>query len=133
MGFLRKIVIQIPKGHRNLCSLITGSLHQLYIGGVFTILQQIADTLGGFLPGYDLSGRCKTGSLSSGKMNTLLIKPCADLMTVQLKAIAATIEFRQTLCNLLRGFSFHIFQRHHHSEIRFIAANSEHLVDLIFR
>ena len=124
---------KIPKRFRNLCSFITRSLHQLYIGCVLAILQQLADTLGGFLPGYDLSGRCKTGSLSSGKMNTLLIKPCADLFTVQLKTIASTVEFRQTLCNLLRGFSSHIFQRHHHSEISFISANSEHLVDLIFR
>ena len=126
-------MIQIPKRFCDLCSLITGSLHQLHIGGILAILQQFTDTLGGFLPGYDLSGRCKTGSLSSGKMNTLLIKPCADLMTIQFKAIAATIEFRQTLCNLLCGFSFHIFQCHHHSEISFISANSEHLVDLIFR
>ena len=38
-GIIRKIMIQIPKRFCDLCSLITRSLHQLYIGGILAILQ----------------------------------------------------------------------------------------------
>ena len=64
-------------------------------------------------------------------MDTLLIEPHADLGTIQLEAIAALIQLRQSLGNLLGGLALHIFQRHHHSEIGFIAASDEHLIDLV--
>src|SRR5699024_4255838 len=101
--------------------------------GVLSILQQLTNTFGGFLPGYDLSERSKTGGLSSGKVNTLFVKPHADLITIKHKSIAATIEFWQSLGNLLGGFSSHIFQSHYHSQIGFIAAQYKHPIDLIFR
>ena len=124
-------MVKIPERFCNLCSFVAGSFFQFHIGGILTAVQKLSDTLSCFLPGYHLPERSKTGSFSSGKMNTLVVEPHADLNPIQFEPIATTVKFRQTLCNLLGGFSLHIFQRHRHSEIGFVTASDKHLVNFV--
>ena len=130
-GFLAEIVVQIPEFFCKEGPFIAWSLSQFHIGGKPAVLQKLSDALGSSLPGQDLPGRSKPGGFSSGNVNTLLIKPHADFSAIQFEAIAAVIQFRQTLRNLLSGPAFHIFQRHHHPKMGVISAQDEYPIDLL--
>ena len=71
-GFLAEIVIQFPESFRKEGAFIARCLSQLHIGGKLAVLQKLADTLGGTLPGNDLGGlvvatapRCAGGGWTS--------------------------------------------------------------------
>ena len=63
-GFLAEIVVQIPELFREEGAFIARSLSQLHIGGKLAVLQKLADTLSGTLPGNDLGGLIVTGSFA---------------------------------------------------------------------
>lgn len=128
-----KVTVQIPQTFSQLLSLIAQSFHKLYIGGIFAIFQKLTDTLGGFLPGHDLLRWSKTSGLAFGKVNTLVIKPCSNVCSVQTETITSTVDFFQSLGDFLSGFTLGILQSNHHSVIVRVTAKNKEVVNLLLR
>ena len=125
-GFLTEIVIQMPKFFRKERAFIASSFGQLHIGGKLALLQKLADTLGGALPGNDLGGLVITGRLPVGKMDAVLGIPCGDAAD----PVAAVIERFQYLGNF--GGGFLLFKGRNHTlplSVR-VAAQPQHMVNI---
>ena len=126
-GFIAEIVVQMPKFFRKEGTFIARCLGQLHIGGKISVLQKLADALGGALPGNDLGGLVVTGCFAVGKMDTVLGIPCGDAAD----PVAAVIERFQYLGNL--SGSFLLFKGCNHTlplAVR-VAAQPQHMVDVI--
>ena len=99
-GFIAEIVVQMPKFFRKEGAFIARCLGQLHIGGKISVLQKLADTLGGALPGNDLGGLVVTGCFAVGKMDAVLGIPCGDAAD----PVAAVIQIFQNVCDFGGGF-----------------------------
>ena len=125
-GFLAEIVVQIPELFRKEGAFIACRLGQLHIGGKLAILQKLADTLGGALPGNDLGGLVVTGCFAVGKMDAVLGIPCGDAAD----PVAAVIQIFQNVCEF--GGGFLLFKGCNHTlplAVR-VAAQPQHVVDV---
>ena len=98
-GFLAEIVIQFPESFRKEGAFIARCLSQLHIGGKLAVLQKLADTLGGTLPGNNLGGLVVTGCFAVGQMDSILGIPCSDAVD----PIAAMVQIFQGVCDLGGG------------------------------
>lgn len=125
-GFLAEIVVQIPELFRKEGAFIACRLGQLHLGGKLAILQKLADTLGGALPGNDLGGLVVTGCFAVGKMDAVLGIPCGDAAD----PVAAVIERFQYLGNFGGGFLL-LKGRHNALPLTVcVAAQPQHMVNI---
>jgi len=125
-GFLAEIVVQIPELFREEGAFIARSLSQLHIGGKLAVLQKLADTLSGTLPGNDLGGLIVTGSFAVGKMDSILGIPCSDAAN----PVAAMIQIFQGVCDLGGGLLFLKGRDNALSLAIGVAAQPQHMVDV---
>ena len=125
-GFIAEIVVQMPKFFRKEGAFIACRFGQLHIGGKISVLQKLADTLGGALPGNDLGGLVVTGCFAVGKMDAVLGIPCGDAAD----PVTAVIESFQYLGNLSGGFLLFKGCNHALSLAVCIAAQTQHMVNI---
>ena len=125
-GFLAEIVVQIPELFREEGAFIARSLSQLHIGGKLAVLQKLADTLSGTLPGNDLGGLVVTGSFAVGKMDSILGIPCSDAAN----PVAAMVQGFQGVCDLGGGLLLLKGRDNALSLAIGVAAQPQHMVDV---
>ena len=125
-GFLAEIVVQIPELFREEGAFIARSLSQLHIGGKLAVLQKLADTLSGTLPGNDLGGLIVTGSFAVGKMDSILGIPCSDAAN----PVAAMVQGFQGVCDLGGGLLLLKGRDNALSLAIGVAAQPQHMVDV---
>jgi len=83
-GFIAQIPTDIPQLMRKLGTLVKLRFGKLHIGGVFTLVHKLTDTLGGILPGNDLCGLGISRRSAFGKVNAVLGIPYRELTTLGL-------------------------------------------------
>ena len=116
----------MPKFFRKEGAFIACRLSQLHIGGKISVLQKLADTLGGAIPGNDLGGLVVTGCFAVGKMDAVLGIPCGDAAD----PVAAVIERFQYLGNFGGGFLLLKGCNHTLPLAVRVAAQPQHMVDV---